>query len=316
MDQVTKQPAVLSDETSNLIRLFHEDCRLRKLVSTMDYIYRAREFCAFLDGRGRKPLEVDRNDLKAFLAHLQDRGLKYSTIDRLYSCLSAFYEFLIAEDFTQENPILPFRRRYLRKFKKDNHSETRKLIEVEEASRLINSILDTRDRCILVILLKTGLRVGELTRIDVGDIDLNRGELRIKPTPKRTNLLVYLDDECITVLQKWLAARKGRKGSDGPALFLNKSGDRISRRSIEEFTTKHATRVGLHNPNAVKLEDKFTPHCTRHFFSTHLIRSGMPMHYVDILRGDTLGDAIGRYIHIDERDLKQSYLAHIPRLGI
>lgn len=316
MDQAINQSTALSDETRNLIKLFHEDCQLRKLVSTMDYIYRVREFCAFLEGREKKPQDVDRNDLKALLGHLQDRDLKFGTIDRFFTCLSAFYEFLIAEDFTGENPILPFRKRYLRKFKKDNHSETRKLIEVEDASRLVNSILDSRDRCIIVLLLKTGLRVGELTRLDLGDIDLTRGELRIKPTPKRTNLLVYLDDECVVALEKWLAVRKGRKGSDGPALFLNKSGGRISKRTIEDFTTKHATRVGLHDPNATKLEEKFTPHCTRHFFSTHLIRSGMPMHHVDILRGDTLGDAIGRYIHVDERELRQSYLAHVPRLGI
>ncbi len=76
---------------SDLIQRFHEDCSLRGMVSTMDYIYRAKEYCAFLESRGKDPLNADRDDLRAFLAHLKTRGLKFRTIDRIYSCLSAFY---------------------------------------------------------------------------------------------------------------------------------------------------------------------------------------------------------------------------------
>ena len=302
-------------KASDLIQRFHEDCNLRGMVSVMDYIYRAKEYCNFLDARGKNPINADKEDLRAFMARLKARGLKFKTIDRIYSCLSAFYEFLIIDGLVEFNPILPFRKYYLRRYKNDNDSEIRKLIDVEDASRLVNSILDSRDKCILVLLFKTGMRLGELTSLDVRDIDLDKGEVTLKFKKKRSNRVLFLDNEAITVLDRWLAARKNRKGAENQALFLSKIGTRISNRSVEEIIEKHAERVGLHNPGA-RLEDRFTPHCCRHWFVTHLLRAGMSRDFVKELRGDTRGEAIDIYHHIDKKELRESYLAHIPQLAV
>jgi integrase/recombinase XerD len=300
----------------DLIKRFQEDCSLRHMVSTMEYIYRVKKYCAFLETRGKNPLTVGRDDMKAFLGQLDDKGLKYGTIKRIYACVSAFYEFLIEEELVEYNPILPFRKYYLRRYKNGNDSESRKLISVEDASRLVNSILDNRDKCILVLLFKTGMRVGELTSLDVDDVNINKGEVTLKLKKKRSNRVLYLDDEVITVLQRWLAARKNRKGAKDQALFLSKVGTRIKKRSIEDAIEKHAERIGLHHPRTGRLEDRFTPHCCRHWFTTHLIRAGMPRDFVKELRGDTRGEAIDIYNHIDKKELKESYLAHVPQLGV
>jgi integrase/recombinase XerD len=305
-----------STNTNDLVGRFHEDCNLRGMVSTMDYIYRAKEYCAFLEARSKNPLTADRDDLRAFLTQLKIRQLKFKTIDRIYSCLSAFYEFLIIEGLVEYNPILPFRKYYLRRYKNDSDSEIRKLIGVEDASRLVNSILDSRDKCILVLLFKTGMRVGELTSLDVGDVDLDKGEVMLKLKKKRSNRVLFLDNEAIAVLQRWLAARKNRKGADDQALFVSKIGTRLTKRSIEKLTEQHAGRLGLHEAKVGRLEDKFTPHCCRHWFVTHLLRAGMSRDFVKELRGDTRGEAIDIYNHIDKKELRESYLAHIPQLGI
>jgi integrase/recombinase XerD len=286
------------------------------MVSTMEYIYRVKKYCAFLETRGKNPLTVGRDDMKAFLGQLNDKGLKYGTIKRIYTCVSAFYEFLVEEGLFEYNPIPPFRKYYLRRYKNHNDSESRKLISVEDASRLVNSILDSRDKCILVLLFKTGMRVGELTSLDVGDVDLDKGEVMLKQKKKRSNRVLYLDDEVITVLQRWLEARKNQKGAKYQALLFSKVGTRIKKRSIEDLIEKHAERIGLHNPHTSRLEDRFTPHCCRHWFTTHMIRSGMPRDFVKELRGDTRGEAIDIYNHIDKKELKESYLAHVPQLGI
>ena len=249
-----------NNNASDLIQRFHEDCDLRGMVSTMEYIYRVKEYCTFLESRGKTPLNVGREDLKAFLSQLKARELKFGTIKRVYTCVSAFCEFLIAEELVEYNSILPFRKYYLRRYKNDNDSESRKLIGVEDASRLVNSILDSRDKCILVLLFKTGMRVGELTSLDVTDVDLDKCEVTLKLKKKRSNRVLYLDDESIAVLQRWLVARKNRKGAEDHALFLSKIGSRIKKRSVEEVIEKHAERLGLHNPGA-RLEDRFTPHC-------------------------------------------------------
>jgi integrase/recombinase XerD len=304
-----------SNNANDLIQRFHEDCNLRGMVTTMDYVYRTKAYCTFLEARGKNPLNADRDDLRAFLAHLKNKGLKSRTIEGIYTNLSAFYGFLIIEGLVEYNPILPFRKYYLRRYKNDNDSETRKLISVEDASRLVNSILDTRDRCILVLLLKTGMRVGELSSLDIEDIDLAKGEVTLKLKKKRTNRVLFVDNEAAAILQRWLAARKTRKGADSKALFLSKIGTRITKRTVENAIEKHAERVGLHTPGA-RLEERFKPHCCRHWFVTHLLRAGMSRDFVKELRGDTRGEAIDIYNHIDRKELKESYLAHIPQMGI
>jgi len=318
MDQmiaVSQSTIAEEPKTSDLIERFHNDCNLRDMVTTMDYVYRTRAYCAFLETRGKNPLKADRNDLRDFLAHLKAKGLKFRTIDAIYTSLSAFYEFLIIEGLVEYNPVLPFRKYYLRRYKKDNDSETRKLISVEDASKLVNSILDTRDRCILVLLFKTGMRVGELTSLDVDDIDLDKGQVTLKLKKKRTNRVLFLDNEAIAVLERWLVARKNRKGGEGQALFLSKIGTRITKRTVENSIEKHAERLSLHKPGA-RLEDRFTPHCCRHWFVTHLLRAGMSRDFVKELRGDARGEAIDIYNHIDKKELQESYLAHVPQLGI
>jgi len=305
-----------NNNSNDLVQRFHEDCNLRNMVSAMDYIYRAKEYCLFLETKGKNPLTADREDLRAFLSRLKERGLKLKTIDRIFTCLSAFYEFLIIDELVEYNPILPFRKYCLRRYKSDSDSEIRKLIGVEDASRLANSILDSRDKCILVLLFKTGMRAGELVSLDVTDVDLDEGEVTLKLKKKRSNRVLYLDNEAIAVLQRWLAARKNRRGAEDQALFISKTGTRITIKSVEILIEKHAERVGLHDPRASRLEEKFTPHCCRHWFVTHLIRAGMPMDFVKELRGDTRGEAIDIYNRIDKKELRESYLAHIPQLGI
>lgn len=314
--EATKTASLSKDSAAALIARFQEDCRLSGFVSTDDYVYRARAFFAFLESRGKTPIDADKDDIKAFLVSLKDRGIKFRTIDRIFSCISALYGFLIEEDLVENNPILPFRKRYLRKYKNDNDSEIRKLISIEDASKLVNSVLDTKDRCLLFLLFETGMRVGELLSLDVNDVDPDKGEVHLKQTSKRSNRVLYLDDEAIAVLSRWLISRKNRLGSEDPALFISKAGSRMKKRSIEDIIEKHAERVGLHDPHSKKLEDRFTPHCCRHWFVTHLLWAGMSRDFVKELRGDTHGEAIDIYNHIDKKELRESYLAHIPQLGI
>jgi integrase/recombinase XerD len=100
------------------------------------------------------------------------------------------------------------------------------------------------------------------------------------------------------------------------ALFPSRLESRISTRQIDTIIERHAARVGLHNPKSKSLEDRFTPHCCRHWFTTHLIRAGMTREFVKELRGDARREAIDIYNHIDRKELQESYLAHIPQLGI
>ena len=299
----------------SLVDDFLADCELRNICSTKIYGTYAGEFCSFLESRGRQPNQVAREDLKVFLQALRARGMKASSQERVFSIISQFYTFLVDEGMMAANPIQSFRKRYLRQFKDDGGSEPRQLISVDQATMLLNSILKSRDKAILTLLFKTGMRRGELCRLDVADIDMKDMSLVLKPTPKRTNRLLFFDHETARILAAWLNIRAGH-GRGGQALFSSSCTERISPMEVDTLTKKHAERVGLHNPQSKNLQERFTPHCCRHWFTTHLRRAGMPREMIQELRGDVRRDAIDIYDHIDKDELKVSYLAHIPQLGI
>ncbi|HOV82763.1 MAG TPA: tyrosine-type recombinase/integrase [Methanothrix sp.] len=230
--------------------------------------------------------------------------------------LSSFYEYLVFEGKAADNPVIAVRKRYLRRYKDNDDGQARKLISVEEMANLINCTLDLRDKAVITLLAKTGIRRHELVELDVGDVDLIENKIRLKPTAKRTNRTVFFDDECAYILRRWLAIREDINKKGSPALFLNNEGERLNRTGIYNLVTEAARRVGLHDPASERLEDHFTPHCCRHWFCTHLFRAGMRREFIKELRGDSRKDAFDLYNHIDLKELREAYLACIPQLGI
>jgi integrase/recombinase XerD len=298
---------------------FIKDCRLRGMTdeSIRRYVSSLRIFLDFLSRENADPFEISHEHLKEFLYELRfERNVKSKTIENYFSAISAFYEFLVFEGFADRNPVLSFRKRYLRQYKEDYDASTRKLISVEEMSRLVNSIMDPRDKAIVVLFAKTGIRRGELIGIDVDDIDWNEYSITLKPRPKRSNRVVFFDDECALVLRRWLRVRETLDPKT-KALFVNyQSRNRIDRNTVYSIVTKYAERLGLHNPSSPRLEDHFSPHCIRHWFTTWLIENGMPRDYVKELRGDRRREAVDIYYHISREELRRAYLAYVPKLGI
>ncbi|MEM2522801.1 MAG: tyrosine-type recombinase/integrase [Candidatus Bathyarchaeia archaeon] len=318
LSTIKREP--LSDEA--LINEFIADCRLRNFSSESIRSYKSilRITCAFLRRNGYSFVNLDKHVLKRLLEYLAfDKGYSVKTLENYFSALSSFYDFLVYEGVVEKNHVLPFRKRYIRQYKTGRYVEDppRKLISVEQMRMLIDSILDPRDKAIVTLLAKTGIRRKELINIDLDDINWEEQSIQLKPHPKRSNLTVFFDDECARVLLRWLNARKYYPVSpDCRALFVNERGERLNRHGVYDVITKYAEKVGLHNPNSKRMEDHFTPHCCRHWFTTWLLRNGMPREYVKELRGDKRSEAIDIYHHIDKKELRRAYLACIPRLGI
>jgi len=116
-------------------------------------------------------------------------------------------------------------------------------------------------------------------------------------------------------VKRWDAQRKKLKPKT-KALFVNEYGERLGRNGIYNLVTKYAEAVGLHDPDSDNIEDHFSPHNCRHWFTTWLRRNGMPREFIKALRGDKRKDAIDIYDHIDREELRKAYLAFIPNLGI
>jgi integrase/recombinase XerD len=314
METVTLEP---SEEVKTLIEKFCKDCRLRGMTpeSIRRYKSSLKQFAQYFNFSNL--ISPDMQMREEFLGYLKfERKVKQKTIENNFSGLSAFYDYLAFQGYTDRNLVLPFRKRYLKMYKNDRNESQRKLLSLEELSQLVNSILDPRDKAIALVLAKMGVRRGEMLKIDIDDINWDNYSITLKVTPKRSNRTVFFDDECAAVLKRWLNVRD-KLNPATKALFVSyQTLNRLSRNGAYHAVVKYAKRLGFHNPNSPRLEDHFGPHCFRHWFTTHLLRNGMPREHVKELRGDRRKEAIDIYHHIDQEDHRTKYLACIPKLGI
>lgn len=262
---------------------------------------------------------IDKDVIRGYIGVLRgSRKLSSATIDNHLSSISSLFEYLLYEEIIDVNLALAVRKRYLRRYKNGESSDahSRKLVTTEQLKLLIDSIMIPRDRAIIVLFAKTGIRRSELISIDVGEVDLVGLKVLLKPKAKRSNRLVFFDEECAKVLQDWLKVRERYARNDVTALFITETGGRLEDNGVYLVVKRHAARVGLHDENSDRLEDHFTPHCLRHWFTTVLRRNGMPREMIQELRGDVRKDAIDIYYHIDEEDLRRKYLECMLKLGI
>lgn len=296
-----------------LIVRFQEDLRLRgRGEGTLkSYTMQMQQFYSWHD-QDLQNIGVD--SLKEYLATLRGRKLKSASIIQAFAALTSFCDFMVAEGKMQNNPVPPFRKRYLQQYKSGTDRNERRCISVDEASRMFVTALASREQAIIVLLAKTGMRVHELSELDICDVNMQKQEIRLKPTPKRSNRTLFFDDETERVLRRWLAVRAAQgRGDDGPP-FTGLSYTRLYESGMALIVVNCSRLAGVGDP-ALGM-DYITPHYFRVFFTTHLLRSGMPRHYVQELRGDSDGAAIDIYTRIDREELRRSYLAHVPQLGV
>lgn len=303
----------------SLIEEFRRDCLVRGMAdrSVESYLNCIKIYRRYLACQEKDILTVDRVAIQGYIEYLRlERHVTLKTVKLHLTALSTLYEFLVFEGHMNSNPILPIRRRYSRRYKDDAEGQNRQIISVEDMSKLINSEMNLRNKAIIILLAKTGIRRNELITLDVSDVDLIENKIKLKITGKRTNRIVFFDDETALILRRWLKVRDGLNQREETALFISRWGNRISRTDVYDAVTKAAARVGLHDFNSDRLEDHFSPHCCRHWYCTHLFRAGMKREFIQELRGDSRKEAFDLYNHIDREELKVAYLACIPQLGI
>jgi len=306
-------------DIAELLLLFKKDCKLQDMTneSIRSYLSELKIYNDYLQENNFDILQVSNEILEQFLQYLREtRGISQSRIENYFSALSSFYDFLVYKGLATTNIILPFRKRYLKRHKKSNPPAVRKLITVTDMSRFVNSIIPIRAKTIAVVLAKTGIRRGELLKIELNDINFKEQTIMLKEFHKRSNRLIYFDEETEVMLNKWLKRRKELVNNGVTALFVNDYGEPIGRSGVYNEIVLWAIKLGFFDPDSNRLEDHFSCHNFRHFFTTFLLRNGMSREYVKELRGDIRSEAIDIYHHIDKEDLRKSYLAHIPKLGL
>jgi integrase/recombinase XerC len=252
-----------------------------------------------------KPDEVEYPSVRQFLAVLQKKGLKKTTIARKLASLRSFFRFLSREELVTRNPV--------------KHVETPKLekkiprfLYYQQIERLFNAPGNTpqgqRDKAILETIYAGGLRVSELVGLDINAIDFSIGYARVfgkgakervvpLGKPALEALKIYLDHGR-TVLAAKSAAQQ-------TAVFLNKYGTRLTARSIRNIVKKYVDKVSL--------EEKISPHTLRHSFATHLLDGGADLRSVQELLGHVKMSTTQIYTHVTKARMKSVYQKTHPR---
>jgi integrase/recombinase XerD len=301
---------------TDILASFLEDMHSRNLSkdTIRTYGWILQDFAKLMKGRGVTLEAVKRHDLKAYLDCLNQKCISHKTASLRFGALASFYDYLVFEEIIEANPVTAVQKRYLQAYKTPA-GHTHQLISIEQAAALVKDMTDIRDKALLILLLKTGMRRKELIALDADDIDWQNRSIKLKPAAKRTNRIVFFDDEAEDYLRRWLRLREHRNKKKSPALFVTYRG-RISMTAVNNALLKPALRLGIHDIKSHDMEHHFSAHCCRHFLVTALLRSGMKREYVRWIRGDAIRDAMDIYYHIDPEDVKKSYLAHVPLLGI
>lgn len=301
----------------DVIVLWAADARTRGLAPPTIYSHSKilRLYEARLKVVGKSVLDANKQDVRDYVDYLRQENRTTKTISHHLYSLRSLYDFLIFEGVRQDNPVHEVRSRYLTAYKSDSVTHIHKLISVVEAAMLVAACVDPRDKAMLLVMFKTGVRRGELLNMEVQDINWKDDSILLKPTKKRSNRMVFFDDEAARVLRWWLEVRQSRRPKT-QALWIKPWGEPLGRGGADHAIRKAAELCGLHDAQSDLMEDHFSAHCTRHWLVTHLLRAGMAREHVKWIRGDSMQEAIDLYYHISSEDVRKSYLAHVPKLGI
>jgi len=267
--------------------------------TVLNYRLDLEDFKKFL--RGIDLEKIDYLTLRKYLALLKERNLRMRTVGRHLSTLRSFFKFLTRDGYLKANPIL-----MLSSPKPEKHLPS--FMTEQEVARLIESAFakdekderGLRDRAVLETFYSTGVRISELAGLNVEDIDFIGGIAKVMGKGKKERI-APIGDAAILCIRKYLERRK----RDSDALFLNKSGKRISVRGIRDIVKKYILRAGI--------KQGVSAHTFRHSFATHLLNRGADLRTVQELLGHANLSTTQIYTHLTTEKLKSVYDKAHPR---
>lgn len=265
----------------------------------------ALEFFRGRLGDNAQPAQVTTRLLRAYLAWLHEQGYAKTTVARRIAAVRSWCRFLCRQGTLSNNPADGLRGP--RQDKKLPH-----FLSVADITRLLeappaDTPLGLRDRALLETLYSAGLRVSELTGLNLDDVDLPDGLATVRGKGKRERLAL-LGSAALKAIKVWLKVRDSvlkEQARAKPAVFLNKNGGRLTSRSVGRLLEKYLAQAGL--------DPRTSPHTLRHSFATHLLDRGADIRSVQELLGHRSLSTTQIYTHVTTQRLRESYHKAHPR---
>ncbi|HEX2360225.1 MAG TPA: site-specific tyrosine recombinase XerD [Solirubrobacterales bacterium] len=268
------------------------------------------QFGRFLAQHGREATTASAEDLSLFLAQVASgdgNGTPPSssaTVHRKAACLRSFYRHLRREELIDRDPAaeLPTPRRGRKLPEVLSYAEVQHLLAQPRG----DEPAVYRDRALLELMYASGLRASETISLEVGDVDLDAGVLRVSGKGSKERV-VPVGDKAIAAIRAYL--RSGRRqllrDGDEHKLFLNFRGGPLTRQGLYKIVHRHAASAGLGG--------RMSPHTLRHSFATHLLSGGCDLRSVQEMLGHADLSTTQLYTHLSGDELREVYFKAHPR---
>lgn len=280
------------------------DGRHMALNTVNSYKRDITQYITYLNGRDIYDFsEANRKVVLEYLTSLNEQGRAPATISRVLTSLRSFYLYLMKNGVVQEDATESLEAPHVEK-------KLPKVLTAEQVDRLLsepneNEIKGSRDSAMLEVLYATGIRVSELISLNVGDISLEVGFIRC--CSGKRERIVPMGHKAVEALGKYMAYSRPKllKDENEPALFVNCSGDRISRQGFWKVIKQYQHSAGI--------EEEITPHTLRHSFAAHLLENGADLKSIQEMMGHVDIASTQVYSHLINSRIKDVYAKAHPR---
>ena len=241
------------------------------------------------------------HDIRAYISSCHRKGLAESSMQRLLSSLRGFYKYLIKNDQLDTNPASDVRA-------PKGVKKLPKVLDVDQVDRLLSgtqtSPLGMRDHAMMELMYSSGLRLSELVNLNLIDIDLRAGQVKILGKGNKTRYLP-IGQQAREALSSWIELRASVAIEGETAVFVNHRGSRLSQRAVQKRMREQAqkTALGVH----------VHPHMLRHSFASHLLESSGDLRSVQELLGHANISTTQVYTQLDFQHLAKVYDQAHPR---
>ena len=262
-----------------------------KPSTLLNSFHAVSSFLTFYSCLGKSQLQdIVHDDIEAFIEHEQDRGLKVTTVRTRLNSLWAFLRFLIEKDIIDERILK-------RKIKLKVPDFLPRAIAPGDVRKLLGAIKETRDRALMLVLLRTGMRIGEVLRLKVRDLDIRERKIHIYEGEKNClGRVVYLSDDALMALKLWLKKRNPQTEYLFPGLQHKHLGYTQSR----NIFVKYIGAAGLQNKG-------YMIHSLRHTFASELLNAGMRLECLQLLLGHRDIEMTRRYARLTDKSREEEY---------
>lgn len=266
-----------------------------------NYASDLEQFAGYFEPVGAEPPEIEQLDLplmREWLASLYDRKLADVSVRRNLAAVRGLFKFLRQEGILESNIAARLRTPKAKQRLPEVMSaeKTNRLIDAVEAGEPVEKPSRERDLAILELLYGCGIRVGELVGIDLDDMDLGEGWLRVRGKGNKERQ-VPVAERAVAAVERYLAVRRAPR--EERALFLNSRKKRLSDRQVRRLVKFYAL--------VATGDSSVHPHSFRHAFATHLLNDGADLRSIQELLGHARLSTTQKYTQVSLKDLQAVY---------